>query len=93
MVGILNEISEEMTLDDGGGDVWELRNRIRQAIAQGFIKQIPVKMPNRFLPTEEWYQDTDTGEIYSFLTPEERIRGHWKRVDVDNYLKPNQSVQ
>ena len=61
--------------------------------SRGYVEQIPVLKRNRFLPTEEWYRDKETGEVYSLVGPEERIRGHWSKIDPQDLLNPGERVQ
>jgi len=69
-----------------------LRRRLAEAIARGWIEQIPVMKPNRFSPNQEWYRDKETGEIYYLDPPGER-GGWWDRVDPEDLVGPNDKVQ
>jgi hypothetical protein len=63
----------------------ELRRALSQAIAGGSIERIPVIRRNRPFASEQWFRDKETGEIYSLIRPEERIRGRWAKVDLEKY--------
>lgn len=63
-------------------DLWE---SLSQAMAEGQIEKVPVIKRNRYFPTEQWFRDKETGEIYSLIVPQERIRGRWGKVDRERY--------
>jgi hypothetical protein len=63
----------------------ELRRTLSEAIAGGSVERIPVIKRNRVFPSEQWFRDKETGEIYSLIRPEERIRGRWAKVDLEKY--------
>ena len=63
----------------------ELRRSLSEAVAGGAVERIPVIKRNRFFPSEQWFRDKETGEIYSLIKPEERIRGRWVKVDFEKY--------
>ena len=71
----------------------ELRRMLSEAIARGYVEQIAVMKPNRFTRNQEWYRDKETGEIYSLDRPDGKIRGWWDKVDMQDLVEPNQSVQ
>src|SRR5437762_13130393 len=79
-VGIFQDMYDKKRFDTDW-EYRELRRMLSEAISGGYIEQIPVMNPNRFLPTEEWYRDKQTGDIYSIVGPEERMRGRWLKVD------------
>jgi len=83
-MGILREIygSSQFSSDAEYG---ELQHTLSNAIAGGFVERVPVRKRNRHFSGEKWFRDKETGEIYSLIQPEERIRGRWARVDVDSY--------
>ncbi len=35
-----------------------------------------------YAPSEEWYVDTVSGEIYVYLSPDDRVLPEWRRVDI-----------
>lgn len=75
-------------------DVNELQRMLSEAISRGFVEEVtPIahgKLPE--LP-EKWYRDKESGEIYSLTLPWERSLGHWERVDLDDFIDPDQTVQ
>lgn len=58
---------------------------LSDAVANGHVEKVPVRKRNRYFPSEQWFRDKETGEIYSLIKPEERILGRWARVDLDKY--------
>ena len=79
-MGIFEEMYHKRRFD-WEWEYGELRRMLSEAIWGGYVEQIPVAKRNRYLPTEEWYRDKETGEIYSLVAPEEKIRGHWSKID------------
>lgn len=80
----------------GFGSEWELaefRKVLSEAVLRGEIEQIQVFGPNPYRLWEEWYKDKRTGEIYSLFPPEERIKGHWKKMDLGDLIQSNGTVQ
>ena len=71
----------------------ELRRMLSEAIERGYVEQIPVGKRHPFCFDVEWYRDKETGEIYSLMAPDERIRGHWEKVDLEDLSPPNDRVQ
>jgi hypothetical protein len=63
----------------------ELWETLSQAMAEGQIEKVPVIKRHRYFPTEQWFRDKETGEIYSLIKPQERIRGRWAKVDRERY--------
>jgi hypothetical protein len=63
----------------------ELRHILSEAIGAGRVEKVPVRKRNRLFPSEQWFRDKETGEIYSLIKPQERIRGRWAKVDFDPY--------
>lgn len=72
----------------------ELRRMLSEAVSRGYVEQIPVmKKQNRFPLPREWYRDKETGEIYSLLAPEGKIRGSWDKVDPQDLVESGEPVQ
>ena len=63
----------------------ELQRTLSDAVAGGVVERIPVIRRNRSFASEQWFRDKETGEIYSLIMPEERIRGRWAKVDLEKY--------
>ena len=78
---------------DSDWEYRELRRMLSEAISGGYVEQIAVMNPNRFLPTEEWYRDLETGEVYSLVGPEERMRGHWCKIEFEEVNPKTEKVQ
>ena len=75
---------------------WEyrdLRRMLSEAISRGFVEQVPVTRPSRFLPNQQWYRDKETGEIYRLVPPEEKNRGSWHQVDLQDLIEPGEPIQ
>jgi hypothetical protein len=72
----------------------ELLRMLSEAIARGYVEQIPVTKPNRFTPNEAWYRDKETGQIYSLTPPDER-GGWWAEVDLEALMgsPPTENIQ
>ncbi|MGA9980019.1 MAG: hypothetical protein WBQ08_15475 [Candidatus Sulfotelmatobacter sp.] len=49
--------------------------------------------PRRFAPNREWYRDKETGEIYSLVAPEEKSRGRWDKVELQDIAEPGERTQ
>lgn len=64
------------------GELWRT---LSEAMAEGKIEKVPVIKRNRYFPGEQWFRDKETGEIYSLIKPQERIRGRWAKVDRETY--------
>ena len=63
----------------------EFRQMLSEALANGQIERVPVIKRNRSFAGEQWFRDRETGEIYSLIKPQERIRGRWAKLDRDSY--------
>jgi hypothetical protein len=73
-------------------DFEELKRMLSEAISRGYVEQIPVMKPNRFLPRQTWYRDRETGQIYSLVPPGDR-GGWWAEVDPEDLRGPGEKVQ
>ncbi len=72
----------------------ELKRMLSEAIERGHVEAFPVLKPSRFLPTEQWFRDKETGEIYRLIEPDEVVRqGSWMNVDPSDLVDPNEPVQ
>lgn len=63
----------------------ELHRMLSDAVENGHVEKVRVIKRNRYFRGEQWFRDKETGEIYSLIEPEERIRGRWARVDLEKY--------
>jgi hypothetical protein len=90
-MGIFKEMHETRHFNSDW-EYRELRRMLSQAISRGYVEQVPVMKPSRFSPKLEWYRDKETGEIYSLNPPEEKIRGWWDRVEIQDLMEPGESV-
>ena len=91
-MGIFKDMYDKRRFDSDW-EYRELRRMLSEAITGGYVEQIPVMKPNRFLPNEEWYRDKESGEVYSLLAPEEKVRGHWSRVDLRDLNPSTETLQ
>jgi hypothetical protein len=91
-MGIFQDMYEKRRFDYEW-EYSELRRMLSEAISRGYVEQIPVMKPSRFLRTEEWYRDKETGDIYSLVGPEEKMRGRWAKVEARDLADPDQKVQ
>jgi hypothetical protein len=91
-MGIFKEMYG-MRLFNSDWEYRELRRMLYEAISHGYVEQIPVMKPHRYLPREEWYRDKQTGEIYSLVPPEEKSRGQWITVDPRELCEPGEKTQ
>lgn len=55
--------------------------RLESAIATGRARKVQ-KARTIFAPSEEWYLDPESGEIYAYLRPDDRVLPQWTKVDV-----------
>jgi hypothetical protein len=91
-MGIFSDMHEKRRFDSDW-EYRELRRMLSEAISGGYVEHIPVMKPDRFSPDEEWYRDKETGEIYSLVGPEEKMRGQWERVDPGDIVGPDEKIQ
>lgn len=45
---------------------------LSEALARGYVEQVPVMKPHPYAPRRTWYRDKETGQIYSLDPPDER---------------------
>ena len=85
-MSIFKEICEYRTI--GSPEVYrELQRKLSIAISRGWVEhQVPVMKPHPMTPTETWYRDTETGQIYSLLPFDERP-GSWTEVDPKDLIE------
>ncbi len=91
-MGIFKEMYE-MRLFNTDWEYRELRRMLSESISRGYVERIPVMKPHRFQPSEEWYREKETGEIYSLVPPEVKSRGQWIKVDYEDLVGPDDKVQ
>ncbi|MGA9390184.1 MAG: hypothetical protein WBV69_07030 [Candidatus Sulfotelmatobacter sp.] len=92
-MGLFKEMYEQRVFTSDW-EYRELRRKLSEAIARGFVEQIPVlKKSNRFSLKREWYRDKETGEIFCLIEPDGKIRGEWDKVSTQDLLGPGERVQ
>lgn len=74
-------------------DYAELRRMLNEAIERGYVERIPAIRLNRFALHREWYREKETGEIYALVAPVDGRNGSWARVDPEDLVDPNETVQ
>ncbi|MBZ5689966.1 MAG: hypothetical protein LAP86_33670 [Acidobacteriia bacterium] len=82
----------ETRVVDPGRDYHELLRMLSEAIARGYVEQVPVMKPHPYAPSRTWYRDMETGQIYSLDPPDERP-GWWAEVDPKDLIEPGENVQ
>jgi hypothetical protein len=92
IMGIFEEMFE-MRRFNSDWEYRELRRMLSESISRGYVEQIPVMKPNRWVPREEWYREKETGEVYSLVPPAEKSRGQWVKVDLEDLTRPDETVQ
>ena len=78
-MGILRKI-HAVRVVNAGLEHSELLRMLSEAIAGGYVEQIPLMKPQPHRPNRSWYRDKKTGEIYS-LDPPDHLPGWWTEVD------------
>jgi hypothetical protein len=91
-MGIFQEM-HELRLFNSDWEYRELKRMLSESISRGYVEQIPVMKPQRWVPNEEWYRDKETGEIYSLVPPEEKDRGQWIKIDAEDLIEPDEKIQ
>jgi hypothetical protein len=92
-MGTFKEIYEQRVFNSEW-EYRELRRKLSEAISRGYVEQVPlIKKPNRFSLKQEWYRDTETGEIYCLIEPDGKIRGRWDKVDPQDIVEPGGRIQ
>jgi len=74
----------------------ELRRMLSEAISRGFVEEVPVLKKHPMVRTVNWYRDKESGEIYYLVPPDpgdERSRGCWDRVDMEELMRSDHMVQ
>lgn len=73
-------------------DYHELLRMLSEAIARGYIEQVPVMKVHPYAPRLSWYREKETGVIYSLDPPDER-GGWWAEVDSSDLIAPGERIQ
>jgi len=84
-VPIFKEMHETRTVEPGW-DYQELLRMLSEAIARGYVEQLPVMKPHRYSPGRTWYREKETGIIY-FLDPPDERPGWWDEVDPKDLIE------
>lgn len=59
--------------------------RLKSTIKAGLAREIQ-KTRTIYAPSEDWYLDPASGEIYVYLRPDDRVLPEWTKVDI--FAKP-----
>ncbi len=62
-------------------DYVQLRRTLEKLVVEGRVRKVPVFNPLH-AGHQEWFLDTETGDIYSLTPREERAEPMWEKVDV-----------
>jgi hypothetical protein len=89
-VTIFKEMHETRVVNPGW-DYRELLRMLSEAIARGYVEQVPVMKPHRYAPRRR-YREKETGVIYSLDPPGERP-GWWDEVDLKDLIDPGEKIQ
>jgi hypothetical protein len=90
-VGIFKEMHETTTFESTR-DYEELCRMLSEAIERGHIEQIPVPKPHPLSRFRRWFREKQTNEIYQLDPPDDKARGCWMRVDLEDLIVPNETV-
>jgi hypothetical protein len=85
-VTIFKEMHEAREIGSQRG-YHELLRMLSEAIALGYVEQVPVMKPHPYAPRRTWYREKETGLIYSLDPPDER-GGWWAEVDPSDVIAP-----
>jgi hypothetical protein len=91
-MGVFREMHEGRHFDSLQ-EYTELRRMLSEAISKGNVEQIPVIKPILSSRCEEWYRDAETGEMYCLVAPGEQSWGWWTRIDSEDLVRPDETVQ
>lgn len=87
MPGILESLTAGLTITKYSD--WQIFvERLNEAIRAGTIKEVPVLRPGFRGRGEQWFNDSKSGEIYSYVSPDPPVYPRWERVDVFELLNP-----
>jgi hypothetical protein len=90
-VTIFKDMHETRSIDSQR-DYQELLRMLSEAIARGYVEQVPVMKPHPCVLNRTWYRDKETGQIYALDPPDERS-GWWAEVDLTELIEPGEKVQ
>jgi len=91
-MGVFKEMHEGRHFETSR-DYTDLRRMLSEAISRGWVEQILVMKPILSSRDEEWYRDKETGEMYCLVPPGEQSRGWWTRIDPEDLVYPDETVQ
>jgi hypothetical protein len=83
-MSIFNSMKQAKTFES----IWDYENLLRlikKAEEDGRIIEIPVSAKREVPQMEHWYQDKDTGSVYSLLPPEFPAKGYWGPVPLGDF--------
>ena len=58
--------------------------RLNDLIKEGRARKIPT-LKMLYMPDEEWYMDSSSGEVYVYVRPDDKILPRWSPVDVSHH--------
>jgi hypothetical protein len=80
-------IFKEMHPYDGFGSPQqfaELQRMLSEAIAKGYVEEIPVMIVRKVPYIENWYREKETGEIYVLSPFNPPACGAWHRIEIND---------
>jgi hypothetical protein len=90
-VTIFKEIHETRQIGSPR-DCQELLRMLSEAIARGYVEQVPVMKPHPHAPRRIWYREKEAGVIYS-LDPFDERGGWWAEDNLKDLIEPGEKVQ
>jgi hypothetical protein len=85
MAGILESITEGLTITEYS-DWLIFVERLNDAVQAGRVRRVPV-LKSVWGRSEEWFLDSETGEMYAYFPPNPPVLPRWKKVDVLKHLE------
>jgi hypothetical protein len=85
MSGILESLTDGLTITDYPD--WQIFvERLKEAVRTGRLRKVPVLKPV-WGPSEEWFLDPETGEVYVYAAPNPPAMPRWQEIDVLKHLE------
>jgi hypothetical protein len=68
---------------------------LSEAISRGFVEEVPVLKKHPMTRTVNWYLDKESGDIFYLIPPDfgDKNLGRWDKVDIDDLLSKDRSIQ
>jgi hypothetical protein len=85
MAGILDSLTHELTITEYS-DWLIFVKRLNEAVREGRVRKVPV-VKRVWSRDEEWFLDSETGEIYVYCAPNPPSLPIWEKVDALKHLE------